>query len=129
MSFFGIGWLDSSSDKAQRKESFYKEIFPRGKSQEEKINELLKELFIGIRFEECKYNYIITKQKLMNINYDELNDIEKLNVIKELNSSYLSNKYDASKYMVLAMYDIKIDEQLNYPSIEQLKEEINKAPR
>ena len=126
MGFLGIGWLESTSERKQRGETFYKEIFPYGKAQEEKINELIKTLFVGIKFENAKYNYIVTKQKMMSIHFNELNEYQMKELIKELNKSFLSNKIDASKYMVLAKYDIKIDEQLNYPSIEELQNELIK---
>lgn len=113
MAIFGIGSFETRKQKQARQLANKRLIFPYGEKQEEKIIAILKQLFPCESKEVIIFNYIITKQKLMEKEFLDSNDIN------ELDKQYMS-KIDSSILIALAKLDLQIDENLNYPSINEI---------
>lgn len=125
MGLLGLDWLESKQIKKIKDDAFLRSVFPYEDKQAEKIYEILKLLFPNITIEDSKYNYIVTKQELENKDLNSLDKIELIHLIDYLNSIYITKNNDVYPYLVLADIDLKIDKDLNYPTIEEIQNLIN----
>lgn len=121
MSFFGIGNFESEEAKLKREAEYLKSIFPFGKAQKYKIIEILKQIYPKIDTEELTYNYTITKQQIGNNNIKSISRSELMEILAYLNKFYLSKNTDVSIYLSLVDIDNNVDENLNYPDIDEIK--------
>ena len=116
MAFLGLDFFESKKDRELKDKALNNLFFPYGDLQHQKIEEILIALFPSLPKEESMFNYIVTKQKLM-----ENNCQDKQELINDLKNRFMTKNTDVSLYIVLAQIDLKIDENLNYPDIETIK--------
>ena len=120
MAFLGLDFFKSKEEKERENKVYSLMVFPYGDRQKEKIQKILQELFIDQTSESLMYNYIVTKQKIENLDIYSLSKEEKIELLSDLNAHYITYDNDASLYLVLADCDLKINKELNYPSINSL---------
>lgn len=124
-----MAWFDnlfkSKEDREKESKAYYAWAYPYGEEHKQKINELLH---VYIPEEDEKfviYNYLVTRQVLAPSLYEgpctvDLSDFNKK--YKKIKNQMISRgKKDIFKYIALVETDLKIDENLNYPSIEEIK--------
>ncbi len=118
-------WFEFKSRK-QREDDlavFNSRIFPLGEVQREKIVELLKQL-AGSKYDDMTlFHYLAIKDKVMAMKMDGL-DAESIRKLRKSVRNTLKRKDEDVFFdcLALCMADLKIDEELNYPNIEELKE-------
>lgn len=120
MDLFG-NWF-SKENKEEHKRRIDKlngDIFPYGEKQRDIVENILKDLIEKENGEIRMYNYITCKQEIAKKhNNIEGNIVE---ITEALKRSYMSSsKKQISKYIALVEADLKVDENLIYPSIEEL---------
>lgn len=121
MGFLGLDFFESKKDKELKKNAYNALMFPYGKNHEECIKQKLEKLFPSEKKEETLFNYILTKQKLLEIKLLELNNTELAILISDLNDSFITKNGFAEIYIVLAFYDLEIDARLDYPSADDIR--------
>lgn len=120
MGLLGLDFLESKQEKKLKDDAYNRLFFPYGDIQKNKIIEILASLFPNETKENTMYNYIVTKQKIMDLELYRLNKEELNNLACALNESYITEDNNAKKYIVLAYFDINITQDLSYPSIEEI---------
>ncbi len=118
-------WFEFKTRKQREDDliSFNARIFPYGETQKEKIIELLKNL-TGSRYDDMTFfHFLSIKDRFMAMKADEP-DEECIRKLKKSVRSTLKRRDEDIFYCCLALVlaDLKIDEKLNYPDIEELKE-------
>lgn len=126
MGFLGLDFFESKHERQLKNDAYNHMFFPYGDIQKNKITEILTSLFPNNKKEDVMYNYIATKQKIMDIDLYQLNKKELNDLVCTLNDSYITNDNNAKKYLVLAYNDIHITKDLIYPSIEYINIEEDK---
>ena len=121
----GFNRFETSKEKQERLDAYNLSIFPYGDKQKEKILEILKYFYPKTKNQELTYNYIITKEEVDDINVFELEQKELKKMIKYLKRCYMGKVDNICNFIVLAYIDINIDENSNYPNVEELKIKIN----
>ena len=103
--------------------AFNARVFPYGEAQREKIVELLKQLTGSKYGMMTLFHYLSIKDKVMEMKMDDP-DSESIGKLKKSVRNTLQRKDEDIFYQCLALClaDLKTDEELNYPSIEELKE-------
>lgn len=110
----------SKEQREKERQNLFLSSFPFGEKQKSVLQEILYEL---VKDEEKTiniYNYLVCKETLIQ-NEVKFNDED---IHRAIN--ILSNKLDKKalknihKYIALAEYDLSINEDLNYPSIEEI---------
>lgn len=125
MGFLGLDFFKTKEQLNIEQKVFNQMIFPYGDKQKEKIKELLSSLISNETKENLLYNYIVTKQKIEKVDVSSLSKKELINLIDELDSQYITNNNEIAFYLMLAMYDLKIDTNLLYPNKETIIQEAN----
>ena len=120
MGLLGLDFLESKQEKKLKDDAYNRLFFPYGDIQKNRIIEILASLFPNETKENTMYNYIVTKQKIMDLELYRLNKEELNNLACALNESYITEDNNAKKYIVLAYFDINITQDLSYPSIEEI---------
>lgn len=116
MALLGLDFFESKKDKELKNKALNNLFFPYGDKQRQKVEEILIALFPDLSKEEAMFNYIVTKQKLIE---EDCSDSQLL--ISELKEKYMNANTDPCLYIVLSKIDLCIDANLNYPSIDQIK--------
>lgn len=122
MRILGIDLFESKKEQYEKSNAYNALIFPYGDFQQAKIKEILSSLFPNSIKEEVLFNYIIAKEKFVKINFSNYSNEEILELIKELNHSFITKEKNAEYYLALLIYEKDIDENLKYPSIEEIKQ-------
>lgn len=121
MALLGLDFFESKKDRKLKNDAYNHLFFPYGDLQHQKIEELLFELFPHLTKQEAMFNYIVTKQKLMENDYIDTKDL-----INDLSNRYMSKNVDTKLYITLAQIDLHINQDLNYPNIEDIKTQATK---
>lgn len=121
MGFLGLDWFESKETKKFKDDAYLHMVFPYGKRQEEKITSLLMSLFPNVEISELKYNYIVTKQRLTNIDIYKLTAKEHCELLEDLRNHFIHNDVDINLFISLAIIDLKIKDDLNYPNSDEIK--------
>jgi hypothetical protein len=125
MSGFLSGLFDfrSKEEKQRSYEAYSKQIFPYGDAQKERIAELLTALFPKEKPSFVLMYYILVKAAMLE---EETVDYE--TAAKKVKGSPIKSTpaLRAGIYPLLKV-DLNIDESLEYPSLEELQEEVSKS--
>lgn len=109
-------------------EGYYRWAYPYGDTHKEKINELISKVLPDEEKEIAIYNYLITRQELAPKLYEGPVKVETETfalALKKLKKQFYSkSKKNIYKYFSLVETDLKIDDNLDYPSVEDI---INRA--
>ena len=109
-------------------DAYYRWAYPYGDTHKEKINDLIKQLLSNEDEKIAIYNYLVARQQLAPSLYEgpvTLDVSTYKDAIKKIKKQYNSKaKKDIIKYVVLVETDLKIDESLNYPSIEEIENRV-----
>lgn len=124
MGIFGFNRYENEKEKRERLEAYNLTIFPYGETQKEKIINILKIFFLKIDIQELTYNFIITKEEIIDNKIFELDSKQLKELIKTLNKKYMGKVKNVFAYIVLAYLDLSVDEKLNYPTIEDIQTQI-----
>lgn len=118
--------------KEQREEDlkhYYAWAYPFGDEHKVKIEELIHNFVSDEDPKFAVYNYLVTRQQLAPSTYDGkyvVSEDKFKSVIKKLKKDVVSKgKKNMHKYMALVEADLVIDENFNYPSLEQLENRAN----
>ena len=121
-----MSWIEnwvSYKTKAQRDQEaaeYNAKVFPYGIDQRDAVFSILDSLIKGRDRQMVAYNYLVIKEKLMKEDLEL--DGEKITEIrKSLKNTFSGSNDDFYLYIALARADLKVDKELNYPSIEELK--------
>lgn len=119
-----FGNLFISKEERQRKyEEYFKKVFPYGNGQREKISSILSELFPKEKLKYLLMHYILIKESVVGedkLDYESsARKIAKKKIIKV-------TKETQELMIALLKADLSIDEKLEYPSIDELKNGIER---
>ena len=120
---FGLEGFKTKKQREKEKEEYNRKIFPYGEKQSEKLKELVRELFPEEKDSRmAMYNFVISSQRMIEDDIKNL-DEEALNEFSRFLKKRIRKKdHDQiCRFIALAEADRNIDEELNYPSIEELK--------
>lgn len=125
-----MSWIDNLfKTKQQREEdmdAYYRWAYPYGNEQKDRILEIIKTIFDDEDEKIAVYNYLVCRQEIAPKLYEgpfEFDIVNLNEVVKKLKKQYNSKgKKNIHKYIALVEADLKIDESLNYPSIESIIE-------
>lgn len=118
MGLLGLDFLESKENKKLKDDAYNHLFFPYGDKQRAMIEQLLCDLFPSQPKDEAMFNYIVTKQKLMGDDCDNLKEL-----VNDLNNRYMSKDVDTFLYITLAKIDLGITQDLNYPTIDDIKKQ------
>lgn len=119
-----FGNLFISKEERQRKyEAYSKRIFPYGDKQREKISFFLSELFPEEKLKYLLLHYILIKESVVG---EEQLDIQ--TAAKKIAKKKIIKVTKEMQELMIALLkvDLTIDESLKYPSIEELKNSIER---
>lgn len=113
----------SKEEKQRDYDSFSLRVFPYGDAQKDKIGELLETLFPKEKRKYLLLHYILIKDPLTLNDKDDYDAIE-----KKANKRKVVKITPEFKAVIKALVtaDLAIDENLNYPTPEELLEESKK---
>ncbi len=119
---FKLGYK-SEEQRKKEAEAYNAKQFPYGEKQREKLLSLLKELLPRFDEEISVYQYLVCKDMTGSWK-DQSNDRKKIDQIADSLKFTLKkkNRDDLYLYLALCEADLSIDEKLDYPDIEALKE-------
>lgn len=125
--------LHRKQNHEKRIEAYTSKAYPYGEKQKEKIRKIVKELMPKEIVEIGVYNYLICKQEIGEIIEKEASDFN-LNIVLSIIDEFKKKfnfKDEMNIYRCIALFeaDLKIDENLNYPSIESLQDRANEIKR
>ena len=120
MDLFG-NWFKTQDSKNREQKEYNNVMFPFGERQKEIVSGLVKELNTKESFSLAFFYYLQIRQECENTRFFD-GDYKFMYKVLKKNVSKKSS-VDIFKYVVLAKYDSKIDESLNYPSIEEIAKE------
>lgn len=119
MRIFG-DWFtkDSKEDRAKNIANINATNFVYGENQKEKIKEILKDLIEKEDKEMKLFNYLTCKAEV----YKKHNNVQDniADIVYDFKGKIIGNKKQMYKYLALVEADLKVDESLNYPSIDEL---------
>jgi hypothetical protein len=120
--FSGIFDFRSKEEKEKSFKAYSKRIFPYGEAQKDAISEILAELFPEENKRYLLMYYVLTKQGMTE---DEPMDFEK--ALSKAAKCKLLPMTEELKYGIKALLniDFEIDEKLEYPSIDKLRNDIS----
>jgi hypothetical protein len=111
----------SKEEKARIYEAYSKRIFPYGEEQKERIAEILAELFPKHNPNYVLMHYILIKEGMTGESPLDFNA-----AVKKVKGSPLRKTAELEPGMhALLKVDLFIDENLNYPTLEELRAAIN----
>ncbi len=115
-----------SSEQIDAEKLKYKNwAYPYGDMQKEKIDNLIHELIPEEDPKFAVFNYLVCRQTFYPLDFNEIPSISTDDFIAAHNTikkkfNPLSKKI-VYKYMALVEADLKVNEELNYPSIDELR--------
>lgn len=120
MSGFLEGLFQSKEEKERLYKEYFNKVFPYGEIQRQKVQDILSALIEKKRSSQLMMHYILIKEAMIDSadkNYEQIAaKIEKMKFIKLTP--------ELKKCVRLLIYkDLEIDENLNYPTPEELKAE------
>lgn len=131
-----IQWLQFKGKRAREKDAadYKKWAFPYGQAQQDKITQLIKDLIPGEDIQIGTVCFLTAKEiieSVYQIMFDPehkdyayatiLHDLTRYKRMFKPNKSKNKNDTTRSFYCALALADLGIDAELNYPSVEELK--------
>ena len=123
---------DLFKTKEQREEDlnkYYAWAYPYGQEHKERISKLIEEFVSDDDSKFAIYNYLVCRQALAPNIYDGkyiVKEEQFAPAYKKLKKEFVSKgKKNVHKYMALVEADLIIDEEFNYPSLEQLTDRAN----
>lgn len=125
MAFLGLDWFELKKDKKLKEQAYSKLFFPFGDDQKKSIEKLLEEFIPNETKEVRMYNYIITKQKLLEKNISKLTNEETKYLVYYLTDNFITKNNNWHIYVAIAQSDVEVKEDLIYPSKEELQEKAN----
>ena len=114
-------WVNFKTKKQVEEEmkAYNDKVFPYGESQKEKVFSLIAQL-VDKKDEMDTYNYLVIKQGLMKLKKTDP-DFDDLKTLRKSVKNTLKRKDDRFyRFLALALYDIQIDERLEYPDVQQI---------
>lgn len=119
MGMFGNWFSKESKEEHDRNIAKINETnFIYGNDHKEKIKEVLNQLIEKEDKEMKLYNYLTCKAIVMKNHDDVQNNIG--SIYYEFKKQIIGNKKQLFKYIALVEADLKVDEKLEYPSIDEL---------
>lgn len=110
--------MRSKEEKQRDFEAFSKRIFPYGDTHREKISEILSGLYPKTNIKYLRMYYILLKDEMTGENAVDfetaVKKLAKKSVVK------VTPELNASLHALL-LADLETDENLNYPSVEELR--------
>lgn len=114
-----FGTLFISKEERQKKfEEYSKRIFPYGNDQRVKVSELLSEMFPKEKERYLIMHYILVKEQIISKDLADFDTIYKKIAKKKIVRN--SEELKSAIYTILK-FDMKIDDNLNYPTLAELK--------
>lgn len=123
MAFLGLDWFESKKDKKLKEQAYNQLFFPYGDKQKENIEKILEDFLPNETKEERMYNYVITKQKLLEKDMSKLMTNEMKDFVNYLKDNFITKNDNWNIYVAIAQSDIEVKDDLNYPSKDQLSEQ------
>lgn len=118
----GLFDFRSKEEKARSYEAYSKRIFPYGDEQREKVTELLVALFPDLKRQYLSMYYILIKEGMTEKEQKDFEAAEK----KAAKYRLLPKKPELKAAVkVLLDIDFAIDENLEYPTVEELRDAIS----
>ena len=113
--------------KAQREEEtarYYEWAYPYGPKHKEMINDIIHAVVPDEDDKIAIYNYLVCRQEMAPSYYEGPFIFDRSNsksVRKKLKKEYNSKgKKDIHKYIALVEADLKVDENLEFPSVDEI---------
>lgn len=121
-------WFKTPQERERERKAYDKWIYPY--NQKETIDKLIKDVFPEEDSVTAIFNYLIVREEMYPIDSEEKFAIDESKYSKQAKLAekriFFKSKPDMPIYMALAEADLLIDENLNYPSIEEIKIRANK---
>jgi len=110
--------MRSKEEKQRDFEAYSKKIFPYGDVHREKISKILEELYPKTNIKYLRMYYILLKDEMTGENAVDFDTAVKKLVKKSIIK--VSPELNANLHALL-LADFAIDENLNYPTVDELK--------
>lgn len=128
-----MGFIDQLFKTKEQRDTdinnYYEWAYPYGEEHKKKIDELVRKFVTDEDPKYAIYNYLVCRQYLAPHRYEGKYVVENDEFIfasKKLKKDYIAKGRKAMhKYMALVEADLMIDENFNYPSLEQLEARAN----
>ena len=121
-------WFKSPQERERERKAYDKWTYPY--NQKEVIDKLILDTFPTEDSTVAIFNYLIVREEMHPIDSEEKFLIDESKYAKQAKLAekriFFKSKPDMSIYMALAEADLLIDENLNYPSVEQIKQRATK---
>lgn len=117
-------WFRFKSRRQEKKEQaeYAAWAFPYGSEQQKAISQLLQQLFPKETVSVAMVNYLTGREAFSNRYGDFDDDYNPLYVtLQELRRCAIVARRDIPLYMALIAADSRVDEELNYPDVEELR--------
>ena len=122
-------WFKPKQVKEEELKKYYEWAYPYGDEHKDKIADLIHSLIPEEDPKFAIYNYLVCRQVLAPTTYEGKYVVQEEQLVpaaKKLKKEYISKgKKAMHKYMALVEADLLIDEQFNYPSLEELENRAN----
>ena len=119
----------SAKQRAREQKQFARWAFPYGDAQREKVFELIRQLLPKEDPKAAMAVFLMGREALRGSFKDDPEDLaerteqNKMDALDHILATQLFGKYKKfiPYYKVLVLADLKVDETLNYPSVEELR--------